>query len=199
MTSTLYRINSGQASDPRPLAGRMVAILATDGFEQSELMEPRIALERAGARTLVVSPKQGHIKGWNHSDWGLAVEVDLPLAGADAADFDALLLPGGVMNPDQLRIDAEAVAFAHAFVAAGKPIAAICHGPWLLINAEGVSGRRMTSWPSLRADLLNAGATWVDEEAVLDGHLLTSRKPADIPAFCAQMVPLFAGQGITVA
>ena len=177
----------------KPLAGNTVAILATDGFEQSELVEPRLALERAGARTVVVSAKPDHIKGWDHSDWGLSVEVDLPLSRAGAEDFDALLLPGGVMNPDKLRMDPDAVAFAHDFVAAGKPIAAICHGPWLLIEAGGVEGHRVTSWPSLQNDLRNAGAEWVDEEAVVDGNLLTSRKPDDIPAFSARMIPLFAG------
>jgi protease I len=183
----------------KPLAGRTVAILATDGFEQSELMEPRMALERAGAKTVVVSPNSDSIKGWDHSDWGVAIEVDVPLAMAGAYEFDALLLPGGVMNPDRLRIDAAAVAFAHDFVAAGKPIAAICHGPWLLIEAGGVHGHRLTSWPSLQNDLRNAGADWVDEEAVVDGHLLTSRKPDDIPAFCARMIPLFAAGPVTAA
>jgi len=169
-----------------------VAILATDGFEQVELTQPREALDKAGAWTQVISPKSGEIRGWKSTDWGDSVKVDLPLAEARAEDFDALLLPGGVMNPDRLRLDDKAIAFVKAFADAGKPIAAICHGPWTLIDAGAVRGRRMTSWPSLQADLKNAGANWVDETCVVDGPLVTSRKPDDIPAFNTAMIERFA-------
>jgi protease I len=177
-----------------PLSGKTIAILATDGFEQDELLKPRRALEEAGARTLVIAPQAGKIRAWDKTDWGTSVAVDETLAQARPDAYDALLLPGGVMNPDKLRMDPAAVAFTQGFVTAGKPIAAICHGPWLLVEAGGVKGKRMTSWPSLRTDLANAGATWVDEPAVRDGKLVTSRKPADIPAFDAQVIPLFAGR-----
>ncbi|MBW8735078.1 MAG: type 1 glutamine amidotransferase [Asticcacaulis sp.] len=174
------------------LSNLNVAILATDGFEDSELRKPREALDQAGAKTIVVSQRDGEIRGWAMKDWGDNVRVDATLAEADPADFDALLLPGGVINPDRLRIDPRAVAFVRAFVDANKPIAAICHGPWTLINAGGVKGKRMTSWPSLEMDLRNAGADWVDQESVTDGTLLTSRKPDDIPAFNEAMITLFA-------
>lgn len=174
------------------LQGKRVAILAAEGFEQSELLEPRKALDEAGATTQVVSPAQGEVQGWQHFDKAQKVRVDLPLEQADAEDFDALLLPGGVANPDQLRANPAAVAFVRAFVTAGKPIAAICHGPWTLIEADAVRGRRLTSWPSLRTDLTNAGAEWVDEEVVSDRGLVTSRKPADIPAFNEKMIEEFA-------
>jgi protease I len=173
------------------LRGLKVAILATDGFEQSELTRPRRALDEAGAKTTVVSPKDGEIRGWNHKDWGDACQVDLALADARAGDFDALLLPGGVMSPDALRLEPAAIAFVKAFFDAGKPVAAICHGPWTIIDAGAARGRRMTSWPSLKTDLKNAGAAWVDGEAVVDGNLVTSRKPDDIPAFNAAMLTLF--------
>ncbi|MFL6230290.1 MAG: type 1 glutamine amidotransferase domain-containing protein [Pyrinomonadaceae bacterium] len=174
------------------LQGRRVAILVTDGFEQKELTEPREALDAAGARTQIVSPKAGEVEGWNHYDAGDKFKVDVPLTGADAADFDALLLPGGVANPDQLRMDEQAVAFVKAFFDAGKPVAAICHGPWTLIEAGVVAGRRMTSWPSVKTDLRNAGAEWVDEECVVDQGLVTSRKPQDIPAFYQMLIEEFA-------
>jgi protease I len=173
------------------LHGVRVAILATDGFEQSELLDPRKALDEAGAETFVVSPKAGRIKGWNHSDWGKQVEVDITLDQPGREEFDALMLPGGVMNPDRLRMDPAAVEFVRGFVTAGKPIAAICHGPWTLIEAGAVRGRRMTSWPSLKSDLIHAGATWVDEPVVRDGALVTSRKPDDIPLFNQKMIELF--------
>lgn len=169
-----------------------IAVLATDGFEQSELEKPVEALKAAGAEVEVVAPKGGQIQGWEHHDKGRTVPVDRELAKADAASFDGLVLPGGVMNPDALRLEPGAIAFVRAFVEAGKPIAAICHGPWTLINAEGVEGRTLTSWPSLQADLENAGATWVDREVVRDGRLVTSRRPDDLPAFCASMLDLFA-------
>ncbi|MBU3889796.1 type 1 glutamine amidotransferase domain-containing protein [Methylosinus sp. KRF6] len=174
------------------LNGLSVAILATDGFEQSELLEPRKALERAGASTSVVSPKHDRVRSWKSGNWGAEAPVDTPLAQARPDDFDALLLPGGVMNSDKLRIDEKAIAFTQAFMEAGKPIAAICHGPWTLIETGRMRGRRMTSWPSLRTDAQNAGAEWVDQEAVVDGNVVTSRKPADIPAFNREMVALIS-------
>lgn len=174
------------------IEGLKVAILATDGFEQTELLEPRAALDDAGATTEVVSPKPDEIRGWKKGDWGKNVDVDVVLGEADPGAYDALLLPGGVMNPDRLRMNPAAVAFVRSFVEAGKPIAAICHGPWTLIEAGGVRGRRVTSWPSLRTDLQNAGAQWVDEEVVVDNGLVTSRKPDDIPAFNRKMLEEFA-------
>ena len=178
---------------PGALNGKRVAILAEDGFEQSELLEPRRALDQAGALTFVVSPRNGSIRGWDHDAWGERVAVDVALENARAQDYDALLLPGGVMNPDRLRINPAAVTFVHAFVLDRKPIAAICHGPWTLINADGVKGRTLTSWPSLRADLMNAGAVWVDVDVFRDGNLVTSRKPSDIPAFNATMIQAISG------
>lgn len=174
------------------LAGRKVAVLATDGFEQSELEIPVEALKAAGATVEIVSPKAGQIQGWEHHDKGRAVPVDSDLARADPADYDALVLPGGVINPDALRLEPRAIAFVRHFVTARKPIAAICHGPWMLINAGGVEGRQVTSWPSLEIDLRNAGAFWVDREVVVDQGLVTARKPADLPAFCARMIEEFA-------
>ena len=173
------------------LSNVKVAVLATDGFEQSEMTQPRQALDQAGAKTVLVSLKPGEIRGWSGKDWGERFKVDLAIADAHARDFDALVLPGGVMNPDHLRINDAAVAFVKDFVDAKKPIAAICHGPWALINAGGVASKRMTSWPSLEADLRNAGANWIDDQCVVDGNLVTSRKPDDLPAFCAHMVKLF--------
>jgi protease I len=173
------------------LSGLKVAILVTDGFEQVELLDPREALHVAGAATRVVSPKPGKVRGWNHTEWGEQVDVDVELAGANPGDFDALLLPGGVMNPDHLRMDPAAVRFVKAFFDDGKPVAVICHGPWTLIEAGVVRGRRIASWPSVQTDLRNAGAEWVDEEAVIDGDLVSSRKPADIPAFNRAMLEVF--------
>ena len=178
------------------LQGKKVAILATDGFEQSELLEPRKALDEAGATTQVVSPAGKKIKGWDQKDWGKEVSVDVPLDSANAEEFDALLLPGGVMNPDQLRLNPTAVQFVKQFTDAGKPVAAICHGPWTLLEAGAVRGRTMTSWPSLKTDLKNAGASWVDKEVVNDQGVVTSRRPDDIPAFNREMIRLFSeGQG----
>lgn len=174
------------------LAGRKVAVLATDGFEQSELEKPVEALKAAGAQVEVVSPKSGQIQGWEHHDKGRAVPVDRALSAAKPGDYDALVLPGGVINPDALRLEPEAIDFIKHFVTAKKPIAAICHGPWTLINAGGVEGREMTSWPSLQVDLTHAGARWVDREVVVDAGLVTSRKPDDLPAFCAKMIEEFA-------
>jgi len=169
-----------------------VAILVTDGFEQSELLEPRKALKDAGATTVVVSPAGDKVRGWNHKEWGNEVPVDVPLKSAKAEDYDPLLLPGGVMNPDQLRMKPEAVAFIKHFTDASKPVAAICHGPWTLIEADAVRGHTLTSWPSLKTDLKNAGAKWVDKDVVRDGNLVTSRKPDDIPAFNREMIQMFA-------
>jgi protease I len=173
------------------LNGLKVAILVTDGFEQVELTEPRKALDQAGARTQIVSPKDGQVRGWKFTDWGENLPVDVKLDGAKAEDFDALLLPGGVMNPDELRTLPKAVAFAKAFLDAGKPVASICHGPWTIIETGAARGRRLTSWPSLKTDLRNAGANWVDQEVVVDRNLVTSRKPDDIPAFNSTMIELF--------
>ena len=165
------------------LSGKKIAILATDGFEQSELMEPRKALNEAGATTTVIAPKMDAIWSWKHADWGESLAVDETLDEAKPQVYDALILPGGVMNPDHLRMLPKAVEFVRNFVAAGKTVAAICHGPWTLIDADAVRGKTMTSWPSLKSDLNNAGARWVDEEVVVDGQFITSRKPDDIPAF----------------
>jgi protease I len=183
----------------RHLKGRKVAILVADGFEQSELVRPRQALEDAGAETKIISPKEGYVRGWQHKDWGDTIRVDLRVEDARADDYDGLLLPGGVMNPDKLRWNPAAVAFVKAFFEASKPVAAICHGPWTLIDAEVVRGRTMTSWPSLRKDLENAGAHWVDREVVVDGELVTSRKPDDIPAFNEKMLEAVAKAPVLAA
>lgn len=174
------------------LKGKKIAILVANGFEEVELTEPRKALEQAGAQTQIISPEQGKVKGWNHTDWGDELSVDVPLKSAQASEYDALLLPGGVMNPDKLRMNPEAVQFVQSFVDAKKPIAAICHGPWTLIETGMVKGRTMTSYPSLQTDLRNAGAEWVDREVVTDKGLVTSRNPNDIPAFNRKMVEEFA-------
>lgn len=171
------------------LKGCKIAILATNGFEQSELQKPKQLLEDAGATTAVIAPdNDSTIKGWNRADWGDEVKVDLPLARARAHDYDALMLPGGVINPDKLRLDEGAIGFIRDFGATGRPLAAICHGPWTLINAGLVDGKQITSWSSLRVDLENAGATWQDSEVVVDGNLITSRNPDDIPAFTKALV-----------
>lgn len=174
------------------LDGLKVAILVTDGFEQAELTEPRKALDAAGATTKIVSPNEREVEGWQHYDAGDRFPVDVRLDAASAADFDALLLPGGVANPDQLRMNPKAVEFVRAFFDYGKPVAAICHGPWTLIEAGAVRGRRVTSWPSLKTDLENAGAIWSDQEVVTDDGLVTSRNPGDIPAFNAKIIEEFA-------
>lgn len=168
-----------------------VAVLATDGVEQVELTEPVKALRAANAKVVVIAPKGGQIQGMNHDQPGDKLTVDHDLASVSAEAFDALVLPGGVANPDTLRTNPAAVAFVKHFVQAGKPIASICHGPWTLIEADGVRGKTMTSWPSLHTDLKNAGANWVDQEVVVDGTLVTSRNPNDLPAFCREMLQLF--------
>lgn len=162
---------------------KKIAILLTDGFEQVEMTEPRKALEAEGFQTHLISPKSGEVRGWDHTDWGDTFPTDLPLDGADPAQYDALLLPGGVMNPDDLRMEPKAVQFVKHFFEARKPVAAICHAPILLIEADVVRGKELTSYPSIQTDLRNAGATWIDREVVTDGNLITSRKPDDIPAF----------------
>jgi protease I len=174
------------------LDGRKVAILATDGVEQVELEKPRQALEKAGAETQVVSPSDGSMRAWQHDHWGDEIAVDVPLEKANAEDFDALLIPGGVMSPDKLRMNDRAVDFVRAFFEESKPVASICHGPWMLAEANVIRGREVTSWPSLETDLENAGAKWVDREVVADQGLVTSRNPDDIPAFNAKMIEEFA-------
>jgi protease I len=170
------------------LHGKKIAILATDGFEQVELTEPRKALDKAGATTEVVSLKSGEIKGWKFKEWGDTVKVDKTLDQAKVQDYDALLLPGGVMNPDHLRMEPKAVQFVKDFVATGRPVAAICHAPWTLVEAGVVKGKTLTSWPSVKTDLKNAGANWVDKEVVTDGQFISSRKPDDIPAFSQALI-----------
>lgn len=174
-----------------PLTGKKVAILVADGFEQVELTEPKKTLDDAGAETRVISPSGKTVKGWNHKEWGKEFPVDFTVDDADPAEYNALLLPGGVMNPDRLRTDPKAVEFVKHFVSQKKPIAAICHGPWTLIEAGAVRGRTLTSWPSLKTDLENAGAKWVDREVVTDAGLVTSRKPDDLPAFNRKMIEEF--------
>jgi protease I len=191
MTNSEGGPSMAQNLNSQNLNGKTVAVLATDGFEQVELTEPVKALRDAGATVHVVAPKSGQIQGWNHHDRGDKVDVDVTLDQADAGRYDALMLPGGVMNPDSLRLEPKAIEFVKSFVTSDRPIAAICHGPWTLIDAGGVRGKRMTSWPSLQTDLRNAGATWVDEQVVTDHGLVTSRKPDDIPAFCRKMIEEF--------
>ncbi|MBX2988160.1 MAG: type 1 glutamine amidotransferase [Bdellovibrionaceae bacterium] len=174
------------------LTGRKVAILAADGYEQSELDKPKTALEEAGAEVHVVSLKNGSIKGWSKGNWSGSVHVDVTVEAANADDYDALMLPGGVINPDKLRVSEEAVDFVKSFVRSGKPIAAICHGPQTLIEAGGLQGRTMTSFPGIKTDLINAGAHWVDREVVTDQGLVTSRTPEDLDAFNEKMIEEFA-------
>jgi protease I len=174
------------------LSGTRVAILVTDGFEEVELVQPRRALDDAGATTNIISPKQGQVRSWRFTEWGENFPVDVNLSSADPTDYDALLLPGGVINPDKLRMQQEAVQFVKAFFDDGKPVAAICHGPWTIIEAGHARGRKIASWPSLKTDIRNAGAEWVDQELVRDGNLVTSRKPDDIPAFNRGMIELFS-------
>jgi len=178
---------------------KRIMILATDGFEQSELEKPKQDLEDAGFETVVVAPHEGEIRGWRHTDWGTPVKVDMTLDKASEAGFDALVLPGGVMNPDKLRMEEKAVMLVKRFCAAGKTVAAICHGPWLLAEAEVIDGKTVTSWPSIRTDLKHAGANVVDEECVEDGNLITSRKPDDIPAFSQALIRALKRQEVKQA
>jgi len=174
------------------LSGKKIAILATDGFEQSELFEPKLALEKAGADIDIVSVRGKEIKAWNKMDWGKTIAVDVLLGDAIASHYDALMLPGGVMNPDQLRKEKVAVDFVKDFFEEGKPIAAICHAPQLLIETDCLRGRKLTSYASIKTDLINAGAEWIDDEVVVDNGLVTSRTPSDLPAFCKKMIEEFA-------
>lgn len=173
------------------LKQRRIAILVTDGFEESELTEPKKALEAAGAKVDVISPDRKEVRSWSNQDWGKKFPVDKGLGEVDASEYDGLVLPGGVMNPDKLRINQKAVTFVKNLFSEGKPIAAICHGPWTLIETGGLSGRRVTSYPSLKTDLVNAGAEWFDKEVVVDEGLVTSRRPGDLPAFCEKMIEEF--------
>jgi len=175
------------------LDGKRIAFLATDGVEEAEYVEPREAVEKAGATAELISIKSGSIQSMDHTEKSKAYPVDREVTGANAGDYDGLVLPGGVHNPDQLRTNKDAVAFVKAFADAGKPIAVICHGPWTLVEADAVRGRTLTSFPSVRTDLVNAGATWVDEEVHVDGNLISSRNPGDIPAFNKTIVEKFAG------
>jgi protease I len=176
----------------QPLKGKKVAILIDNGFEEVEMTKPRIALGEAGAETAIVSPQQSSVRAWDFTDWSKDYPVDQQLDRANPDDYDALLLPGGVINPDSLRMQPKAVAFAKSFFDAGKPVASICHGPWMVIEVGAARGKRLATWPSLKTDVRNAGAEWVDEEVVLDGKLVTSRKPDDIPAFNREMIKLFS-------
>jgi protease I len=177
---------------PNQLTGRKVAFLATDGVEQVEFTAPWNALKQAGAELTLLSDKTGEIQGMNHDEKGETFPVDSLVTGASARDFDALVLPGGVANPDKLRTNKDAVGFVREFMESDKPVAAICHGPWLLVEADAVRGRTITSWPSLRTDIENAGGAWVDKQVQVDQKLLTSRKPDDLPAFCEQLVGLLS-------
>jgi protease I len=175
------------------LKGKRVAILVANGFEHSELKQPRKALRDAGAKVDIVSLKKDIVTSWKRHDWGDDFDVDVHIDAAFERKYDALVLPGGVMSPDTLRMDARAIAFVKQFANDKKPIAAICHGPWTLIEADVVRGRKVTSYPSLATDLRNAGAKWVDEEVVVDGNLVTSRRPQDLPAFCAELKRVILG------
>jgi len=178
------------------LKGLKVAILITDGFEEVEMVKPRQALIDVGANVSIISPKSSRVRAWAMTEWGKDYPVDLPLDEAQPENFQALVLPGGVMNPDKLRMEPKAVEFVKTFFADNKPVAVICHGPWTVIEAEAAEGKQITSWPSLKTDLENAGAKWVDKEVVVDGNLVSSRKPDDIPAFNREMIKLF-GRALT--
>ena len=191
-TITSYRRHENRESHGNRLEGKKVAILVADGFEQIELTEPKKALEQAGTQTEIVSPAKGKVQGWNHDEKADKFSVDSSLDTATPDNYDALMLPGGVRNPDLLRMEPRAVEFVKGFFEAGKPVAAICHAPWTLIEADVVRGRQITSWPSLKTDLKNAGAKWIDEEVITDNGLVTSRKPDDLPAFNRKMIEEFA-------
>jgi len=174
------------------LSGKKIAIITENGFEQVELTSPKKALEEAGAKVDVVSPEKGKVKAWDHDHWGIEVPVDVELKDASPNNYDGLLIPGGVMNPDKMRMNPDCVAFAQQFMDSGKPVAAICHGPWLLVEANRVEGKTMTSYPSIQTDLKNAGVNWVDKEVVVDNGLVTSRSPKDLDAFNRKIVEEFA-------
>lgn len=176
------------------LKNKNIAILATDGFEESELFEPKKALEEAGAQVNIISLKKGDIKAWKKDDWGKSIHVDAVVADVLSTQYDALMIPGGVMNPDKLRADKKAVDFVKSFIREDKPVASICHGPQVLIETGVTNGKRMTSWASLKTDLINSGAKWVDEEVVVDGKLITSRSPDDLPAFNKKMIEKFSAK-----
>ncbi len=180
------------------LHGKRVAILVDNGFEEAEMTEPRKALQQAGAQTDLISPQANQVKGWNHTQWGNEFTVDIPLERANPQQYDAILLPGGALNADKLRMNPKAVEFVRSFFEAGKPAAVICHAPWMLVEIGAARGRTLTSWPSLKTDLRNAGANWVDQQVVVDQGLVTSRKPDDIPAFNQKMIEEFA-EGIHTA
>ena len=191
MQTRYFAYSKGKSMAPN-LSKVKVAIIIAHGFEQDEMTEPRKALEAAGATVHILSPEKDSVRGWKNNAWADEFEVTVAMDKAQAQDYDALVLPGGVMNPDKLRIIPKVIQFVNEFATAGKPIASICHGPWTLINAEAVKDRTMTSWPSLQKDLENAGATWIDKEVVRDGNFVTSRKPEDLPAFNSVMLELFA-------
>lgn len=180
MNHKIYAMNN--------LSGKKVAILATSGFEESELVEPKKALENSGAQVFIISPEKGRIKGWNHGNWSKDIGVHKSVQEANPADYDALFLPGGVINPDKLRRDEKAVEFVRSFFNDNKLVAAICHGPQMLIEADVVKGRTLTSFGSIKKDLINAGAEWVDQNVVIDNNLLTSRSPEDLPAFNKRLI-----------
>jgi protease I len=200
MNDTATAEKTRPRADPRTPAGRLqgktIAILATDGYERSELREPKQGLEKEGAVTEVIGPHPGPIKAWKNGEWADTIDTDLTLADADAARYDALVIPGGTINADHLRANGHAIEFVKSFFERHKPVGAICHGPWLLVEADVCRSRTLTSWPSLKTDIRNAGGEWIDQEVVRDDQLVTSRKPDDLPAFIAKLVELIASDAV---